>query len=398
MAILAVAERTRGFICVTAHPEGCRRKVEEQVAAVRQAAPSPVDGPKTALVIGASTGYGLSTRIATAWGFGAKTLGIFLERPPEGRRTASGGYYNSAAFHKLAEADGLYAGSINGDAFSDDVKKETVQLARKELGKIDLVIYSLAAPRRTNPETGETMQSVLKPIGEDFKSKTIDLSDGKVTEVTLEPAEEDEIVSTVSVMGGEDWQAWIDLLGEERLLAEGARTLAYSYIGPEVTWPIYRDGTIGMAKKDLVQTGHQLNDMLAAKCGGGAWVSVNKAVVTQASSAIPVVPLYLSLLFKVMKEKNLHEGCIEQMRRLALDHLADGKSPEVDDQRLIRLDNLELGEDVQNEVADLWDKVDTENLKEISDFAGFRKEFSELFGFQVEGIDYDEPVETEVRL
>jgi enoyl-[acyl-carrier protein] reductase/trans-2-enoyl-CoA reductase (NAD+) len=266
------------------------------------------------------------------------------------------------------------------------------------LGKIDLVIYSLAAPRRTNPETGETMQSVLKPIGEDYKSKTIDLSDGKVTEVTLEPAEEDEIVSTVSVMGGEDWQAWIDLLGEERLLAEGARTLAYSYVGPEVTWPIYRDGTIGMAKKDLVQTGHQLNDMLAAKYGGGAWVSVNKAVVTQASSAIPVVPLYLSLLFKVMKEKNLHEGCIEQMRRLALDHLADGKSPVVDDQRLIRLDNLELSDDVQDEVADLWDKVDTDNLNEISDFAGFRKEFSALFGFQVDGIDYDEPLETEVRL
>lgn len=398
MAIQVVKERTRGFICVTAHPEGCRRRVAEQVAALRQAAPSPLEGPGTVLVIGASSGYGLASRVSAAWGFGAKTVGVFLERPPEGRRTASAGYYNSVAFHRLAAADGLYAGAVNGDAFSNDVKKETVQLVRKELGKIDLVVYSLAAPRRTNPETGETAQSVLKPIGYEYTSKTIDLSKGTVTEVTLEPAEEDEIVATIDVMGGEDWQAWIDLLSEERLLAEGASTLAYSYVGPEVTWPIYRDGTIGMAKKDLVQTAHQLNDMLAARHGGGAWVSVNKAVVTQASAAIPVVPLYLSLLFKVMKEKDLHEGCPEQMRRLALDHLAAGKSPQVDEQRLIRLDNLELRDDVQDAVADLWEQVDSRNLSDISDFAGFRKEFSSLFGFQVEGVDYDEPVEIDVRL
>lgn len=398
MAIQVVKERTRGFICVTSHPEGCQRRVAEQVSAMRKAAPSPLEGPGTVLVIGASSGYGLATRVAAAWGFGAKTVGVFRERPPEGRRTASAGYYNSAAFHRLAAADGLYAGAVNGDAFSNDVKKETAQLVRKELGKIDLVVYSLAAPRRTNPETGETAQSVLKPIGYEFTSKMIDLTEGTVTEVTLEPAEEDEIVATIDVMGGEDWQAWIDLLSEERLLTEGARTLAYSYVGPEVTWPIYRDGTIGMAKKDLVQTGHQLNDMLAAQYGGGAWVSVNKAVVTQASAAIPVVPLYLSLLFKVMKEKDLHEGCLEQMRRLALDHLAADKSPWVDEQRLIRLDNLELRDDVQDAVTDLWEQVDSRNLSDISDFAGFRKEFSGLFGFQVEGVDYDEPVEIDVRL
>ncbi|MDA1312223.1 MAG: trans-2-enoyl-CoA reductase family protein [Acidobacteria bacterium] len=398
MAIQVVQERTRGFICITAHPEGCRRRVEEQVATLRQSAPAPLEGPKTVLVIGASTGYGLSTRIAAAWGFGAKTVGVFLERLPESRRTASAGYYNSAAFHKLAAADGLYAGSINGDAFSEETKRDTVQLVKKELGKIDLVVYSVAAPRRIHPETGDTVSSVLKPIGNNYTGKTIDLSTGSITEVAMEPADEDEIVATVSVMGGEDWQMWMDLLGAENLLAEGVRTLAYSYVGPEVTWPIYRDGTIGMAKKDLVQTGHFLNDALAAEYGGGAWVSVNKAVVTQASAAIPVVPLYLSLLFRVMKQKGLHEGCIEQMRRLCLDHLAAGKEVRVDKQRLIRLDDLELRDDVQDEVAVLWDQVNTENLNEISDYQTFRKEFSRLFGFEVAGINYDEPVEVDVRL
>jgi enoyl-[acyl-carrier protein] reductase/trans-2-enoyl-CoA reductase (NAD+) len=259
-------------------------------------------------------------------------------------------------------------------------------------------VYSIAAPRRIHPETGETMQSVLKPIGSNYTGKTIDLSNGSITEVAMEPADEDEIVATVSVMGGEDWQMWMDLLAEENLVAEGVRTLAYSYIGPEVTWPIYRDGTIGMAKKDLVQTGHFLNDSLAAEYGGGAWVSVNKAVVTQASAAIPVVPLYLSLLFRVMKQKGLHEGCIEQMSRLCLDHLAAGKQVRVDEQRLIRLDDLELRDDVQDEVADLWDQVNTANLNEISDYQEFRKEFSRLFGFKVDGIDYDEPVEVDERL
>lgn len=398
MAIQVVQERTRGFICITAHPEGCRRRVEEQVATLRQSAPAPLEGPKTVLVIGASTGYGLSTRIAAAWGFGAKTVGVFLERLPESRRTASAGYYNSAAFHKLAAADGLYAGSINGDAFSEETKRDTVQLVKKELGKIDLVVYSVAAPRRIHPETGDTVSSVLKPIGNNYTGKTIDLSTGSITEVAMEPADEDEIVATVSVMGGEDWQMWMDLLGAENLLAEGVRTLAYSYVGPEVTWPIYRDGTIGMAKKDLVQTGHFLNDALAAEYGGGAWVSVNKAVVTQASAAIPVVPLYLSLLFRVMKQKGLHEGCIEQMRRLCLDHLAAGEEVRVDKQRLIRLDDLELRDDVQDEVAVLWDQVNTENLNELSDYQTFRKEFSRLFGFEVAGINYDEPVEVDVRL
>ena len=393
-----VKERTRGFICVTSHPEGCARNVRRQAEIMRSACPSPLEGPKRVLVIGGSTGYGLATRVAATVGFGAKTLGVYMERPPEERRPASAGYYNTAAFNQIAREAGLYAGGMNGDAFSREIKRETARMIRKDLGTVDLVVYSLAAPRRDHSESGEIFQAVLKPIGDAYTGKSVNLNNGSVGEITIEPADEDEIVATVSVMGGEDWQMWINMLLEEKLLAEGARTLAYSYVGPELTWPIYRDGTIGMAKKDLKETSHQLNDLLESKLGGGAWVSVNKAVVTQASSAIPVVPLYISLLFRVMKEKDLHEGCIEQMRRLTLDHLAGSAVPQVDDNRLVRLDDVELRDDIQEEVRALWDQVNTENLNEISDYEGFRRSFSGLFGFQIEGIDYDQPVDLNVPL
>ncbi len=393
-----IKQRSRGFICINAHPEGCGRQVERQIAAVVGARPAGLKGPKNVLVIGASTGYGLASRIAAAWGFGARTTGVFFERPPEGRKTASAGYYNTAALERLARQEGLYAASINGDAFSDEVKSETAAMVRRDLGKLDLVIYSLASPRRTNPRTAETLNSVLKPIGDSYRGKTVDLASGRVTEVTVEPAEQAEIASTVAVMGGEDWRWWIDVLLDEDLLAEGARTLAYSYIGPKLTWPIYRDGTIGAAKKDLQQTARHLDAVLRSRRGGGAWVSVNKAVVTQASAAIPVVPLYVSLLFRVMKDKGLHEGCIEQMRRLCFEHLAQGKSPSTDDNGLIRLDDVELRDDVQNAVMELWPRVTTENLAELSDIAGFRRDFNNLFGFDVEGVDYERPTETDVPL
>ena len=393
-----VKQRSRGFICVTAHPEGCARNVEQQIAAVRRNRPKSISGPRSALVIGSSTGYGLATRIAAAWGFGAKTVGVFYERPPDGRKTAAAGYYNTAAFHRLARAQGLYATGINGDAFSDEVKRQAVDLVRRDVGKLDLVVYSLAAPRRVHPRTGEAFQAVLKAIGSSYRGKTVDFTSGAVTEVTIEAADEEEIAATIAVMGGEDWRSWIETLREQDLLAEGARTLAYSYVGPKLTWPIYRQGTIGAAKKDLEQTAAELNAKLVSQVGGGAWVSVNKAVVTQASVAIPVVPLYISLLLRVMKQKGVHEGCIEQMQRLCFRHLADGKKPSLDGEGLIRLDDLELRDDVQTTVAGLWEKVSTENLEELSDIAGFRQEFNNLFGFDVPGVDYGQPTETDIAL
>jgi len=286
-----VKRRSRGFICVNAHPEGCRRNVERWVAGVRGKVPNGGAGPKNVLVIGASTGYGLASRIAAAWGCGAKTLGVFFERPPDGDKTATAGYYNTAAFHSLAQQDGLFAASINGDAFSDEIKRAAADVIRAQMNPVDLVIYSLASPKRTDPRTGTVHNSVLKPVGQPYSNRTIELDSEKVVDVTLQPANENEIADTVAVMGGEDWRRWMDMLLGENLLARGARTLAYSYIGPEITWPIYRDGTIGQAKKDLERAGADLDATLAGKLGGNAWVSVNKAVVTQASAAIPVVPL-----------------------------------------------------------------------------------------------------------
>ena len=353
--------------------------------------------PKNVLVIGASTGYGLASRIAAAWGYGAKTLGVFFERPPEGDKTATAGHYNTVALHSIAKRDGLFAASINGDAFSDEIKRAAAETIRKEMAPIDLVIYSLASPKRTDPRTGKVHSSVLKPIGQPFTNRTIELDSEKVVSVTLQPATEIEIADTVAVMGGEDWRRWMDMLLEEKLLAPGARTLAYSYIGPEITWPIYRDGTIGQAKKDLERTAKDLDAALANQLGGNAWVSVNKAVVTQASAAIPVVPLYLSLLPMVMKKKNLEEGPLEQTRRLFTDFLCTGHAPKLDEARRLRLDDREMRSDVQAEVAALWPQITTENLREVSAFDGFQHEFRGLFGFEVEGVDYEQPTETDLR-
>jgi enoyl-[acyl-carrier protein] reductase/trans-2-enoyl-CoA reductase (NAD+) len=392
-----VKRRSRGFICVNAHPEGCRRNVERWVAGVKEKTPAGQNVPKHVLVIGASTGYGLASRIAAAWGYGAKTLGVFFERPPEGDKTASAGHYNTVALHAMAKRDGLFAASINGDAFSDEIKRAAAETLHKEMPSVDLVIYSLASPKRTDPRTGSAHNSVLKPVGQPFTNRTIELDSEKVVSVTLPPANEAEIADTVAVMGGDDWRLWLEMLLEEKLLAPGARTLAYSYIGPEITWPIYRDGTIGQAKKDLERAAKDLDATLASELGGHAWVSVNKAVVTQASAAIPVVPLYLSLLPLPMKKKNLEEGPLEQMRRLFTDFLCTGEGPKLDEARRLRLDDREMRADVQAEVAALWPQVTTENLRTISDFADFQREFRGLFGFEIEGVDYEEPTETDLN-
>ena len=397
MPLQTIKRRSRGFICVNAHPEGCRKNVERWVDGVRGKIPAGQTGPKNVLVIGASTGYGLASRIAAAWGYEAKTLGVFFERPPEGDKTASAGHYNTVALHSLARKDGLFAASINGDAFSDDVKRAAAETLHKQMGPVDLVIYSLASPKRTDPRTGLVHNSVLKPVGQAYTNRTIELDSEKVVNVTLQPANDAEIADTVAVMGGDDWRLWIEMLLEEKLLAEGARTLAYSYIGPEITWPIYRDGTIGRAKKDLERAANDLDATLATELGGNAWVSVNKAVVTQASAAIPVVPLYLSLLPMVMKKKNLEEGPLEQIRRLFTDFLCSGRPMNLDESRRLRLDDLEMHSDVQAEVAALWPQVTTENLRVVSDFAGFQREFRGLFGFEVEGIDYEQPTETNLQ-
>ena len=398
MPAQVVTQRSRGFICVNAHPEGCAQNVERQVNDVQKAQrPSAAaNAPRNVLVIGASTGYGLASRVALAWGYRAKTLGVFFERAPEGDRTATAGWYNTAAFHRLAKRDGLHAASLNTDAFADDAKRAAIEILKREMGPVDLVVYSLASPKRTHPRSGVTHNSTLKPIGKAYTNKTIDLGSKKIQEVTIQPATEQEIADTVAVMGGEDWKFWIEALAAEGLLAQGARTVAYSYIGPTLTWPIYWDGTIGRAKLDLEKTAAELEAMLGKKVGGHAWISVNKAIVTQASAAIPVVPLYMSLLFKVMKRAGLDEDAAAQMRRLFLELLAPGKAPATDSARRIRVDDREMRPEVQAEVSRLWPQVTTESLAELSDFAGFDRGFKNLFGFEVEGVDYAKPVETDV--
>jgi enoyl-[acyl-carrier protein] reductase/trans-2-enoyl-CoA reductase (NAD+) len=392
-----IKRRSRGFICVNAHPEGCRRNVERQIEVAERSVPGAL-APRNVLVIGASTGYGLASRIAAAWGYEARTLGVFFERPPNEDKTATAGYYNTVALEERAKRDGLFAASINGDAFSDACKQETIAAVRRDLAPLDLIIYSLASPKRTHPRTGITYSSALKPIGQPFSSRSIELDSEKVVDVTLAPASEKEIAETVAVMGGEDWRMWIEAFASEGLLAPGARTVAYTYIGPEVTWPVYRDGTIGRAKQDLEQTARTLDAALSAKFGGHAWVSVNKAVVTQASAAIPVVPLYMSLLSKVMREKQLEEYPIEQACRLFADFLAADAALATDEAGRIRLDDREMRPDVQGEVAALWPQVTSENLRSLTNFAQFQRDFRNLFGFEVEGVDYEEPVETDVEL
>ena len=393
-----IKRKSRGFICINAHPEGCRQNVARQIAAITSGSAARRAGMRNVLVIGASTGYGLASRIAAAWGFGARTLGIFFERPADGVKTASAGYYNTAAFHKFARRDGLFAASMNLDAFSDAAKAQAAEIIRKEMAPVDLVVYSLASPKRVHPRTGQIFNSALKPVGKSFTNKTIDLDVGKVMPVTLEPASEQEVAETIAVMGGEDWEMWIDALLEEGLLAPGARTIAYSYIGPEVTWPIYRDGTIGQAKKDVDATARRLDAKLKTKLDGSAYVSVNKAVVTQASSAIPVVPLYLSLLPLALKARGLDEGTIEQMRRLFFDYLGEGAKISTDEAGRIRMDDREMRMDVQADITRVWPEVTTENLRQLTAYEDFQREFRSLFGFELEGVDYDAPVETDVQL
>jgi len=380
---MVIQPRIRGFICTTAHPDGCARAVQDQIEWVEGQA--HFDGPQKVLVVGASTGYGLASRIATCFGAGADTLGVFFERPASGKRTATAGWYNTVGFERAAREAGHYARSINGDAFSDEIKAETIAAIKEDLGTVDLVVYSLASPRRTHPQSGETFSSVLKPIGNAYTSKTVDVQTGEVSAVTIDAASEEEIAHTTAVMGGEDWEMWIRALDEAGVLAAKVRTVAYTYIGPEITRPVYRDGTIGQAKEHLEQTAQTLDKYLQSK-EGSAHVSVNKAMVTQSSAAIPVVPLYISLLYKVMKEKECHEGCIEQMYRLFNDRLYADASTDAEGR--IRVDDWEMREDVQAEVASLWDRVESENLESLSDIESYRAEFLGLFGFGFAGIDY----------
>jgi len=385
--LMVITPKTRGFVCITAHPEGCAQNVQEQIDFVKQHTPAGASGPKNVLVIGASTGYGLSTRITAAFGYGANTLGIFFERPSDKGRPASAGWYNSVAFEEKAQAAGLWAKSLNGDAFSPEMKQQAIDLIQAEMGKIDLVIYSLAAPRRTDPRTGATHKSCLRTVGQPFTAKSVDTDKGVIEEVTVQPATAEEIEDTRKVMGGEDWALWMEALQEAGVLAEGMSTVAYSYIGPELTYPIYRNGTIGKAKEDLEATASKIDAQLAP-LGGKSYVSVNKAVVTQASSAIPVVPLYISLLIKVMTEKGIEEGCIEQIVRLFKDRLYQDGKPETDEAGRIRVDDWEMRPDVQEAVEALWPQVTTDNLREIAAFDTYQQEFLKLFGFGVAGVDY----------
>ncbi len=393
---MMIEPRMRGFICLTAHPKGCEQNVLNQVEYITSR--GSIEGPKKVLVIGASTGFGLASRITSAFGLHAATIGVYFEKPPADKKTASPGWYNTAAFEKHAQAAGLYAKSINGDAFSNEIKQKTIELIKADLGQVDLVIYSLASPVRTHPVTGITYKSVLKPIGAPYKNKTVDFHTGKISDISIEACSEEEIENTIAVMGGEDWVMWMDALLKENLLAPKAITVAYSYIGPSLTEAIYRKGTIGRAKDDLEQSAFTITDKLK-DIGGHAYVSVNKALVTQASSAIPVIPLYISLLYKIMKAENIHEGCIEQIQRLFKDRLytASGEIP-TDDKGRIRIDDWELRDDVQAKVATLWEQVTTETLPAIGDLEGYKTDFYNLFGFKVGKVNYTEDVNEMVEI
>ncbi|WP_264563893.1 enoyl-ACP reductase FabV [Flavobacterium sp. N3904] len=382
---MIIEPRMRGFICLTAQPKGCEQSVKNQIEYVKSK--GTIDGAKKVLVIGASTGFGLASRITSAFGSNAATIGVFFEKEPAEGKTASPGWYNSAAFEQEAQKAGLYAKSINGDAFSNEVKRQTLDLIKADLGQVDLIIYSLASPVRLNPKTGVLHRSVLKPIGATFTNKTVDFHTGIVSNISIEPCNEEDIANTVAVMGGEDWAMWIDALKAENLLAPGATTVAYSYIGPSLTEAVYRKGTIGRAKDHLEATAFTITDSLA-DINGKAYVSVNKALVTQASSAIPVIPLYISLLYKIMKEKGIHEGCIEQIQRLYQQRLYTGAPMITDEKGRIRVDDWEMREDVQAQVAKLWLEATTENLAELGDLEGYRKDFYNLFGFGFDGVDY----------
>ncbi|OXM16949.1 enoyl-ACP reductase FabV [Paenibacillus herberti] len=391
---MIIKPRTRGFICTTAHPEGCAKQVQEQIDYI-QTQPK-WHGPKRALILGASTGYGLSARIALAFGAGASTIGVFRPGSATEKRTASAGWYNSAAFESKAAEAGLKSLSVTGDAFTDETKDRVIEAILEELGQVDLVVYSVAAPRRVDPDTGETYNSVLKPIGAPYTNKTVNFHSGEVSDITLEPAEGDDIAQTVAVMGGTDWQRWMTRLQEAGVLAEGAVTISYSYIGSSITQAIYREGTIGQAKDDLEDTALQLQQQLSP-LGGRAYVTVSKALVTQSSSAIPVVPLYVSALYKVMKEKGLHENTIQQSQRL-FEKLYQETGTPIDEKGRIRIDDWELRDDVQQEVARIWSEVDTTNIESMTDLEGYRKEFFQLFGFETSGVDYERDTNPQVDI
>jgi enoyl-[acyl-carrier protein] reductase/trans-2-enoyl-CoA reductase (NAD+) len=391
---MIIRPRVRGFMCITSHPIGCEANVKSQIEFIKSQ--SAIDSPKRVLVIGSSTGYGLAARITAAFGGGASTLGVFFEKPGTDRKPGTAGWYNSAAFHKFAAQDGLYAKSLNGDAFSDDVKERTIATIKEDLGQVDLVIYSLAAPRRQHPKTGEVFNSTLKPVGKGITMQGVNTDKEQIQEFSLEAASGQEIADTIAVMGGEDWTMWMDALAEAGVLAEGAKTTAFTYIGEKMTWDLYWDGTIGMAKKDLDTKVLSIREKLAAT-GGDARVSVLKAVVTQASSAIPVMPLYLAILFKEMKLDQSHEGCIEQLYRLFTECLYSD-SPRTDEEGRLRVDELEMRPEVQAKVAEAWAQITTENLAELTDFAGYKHEFLKLFGFQMAGVDYDAEVNPEVAI
>ena len=391
---MIIKPRVRGFMCITTHPLGCELNVKNQIDYIK--AQSPIGSPKRVLVIGASTGYGLAARITAAFGSGASTLGVFFEKPGTERKPGTAGWYNTAAFHKFAEQDGVYAKSINGDAFSDEIKDKAIATIKEDMGQIDLVIYSLAAPRRQHPKTGEVFNSTLKPVGKNITMRGINTDKEEIQEFSMEAANQKEIDDTVAVMGGEDWQMWMDALADAGVLAEGAKTTAFTYIGETITWDLYWDGTIGQAKKDLDTRVIGIREKLAAH-GGDARVSVLKGVVTQASSAIPIMPLYLSMLFKEMKNNGTNEGCIEQLYRLFTECLYND-SPRTDEEGRLRVDELEMDPEVQAAVASAWSNISTENLIETTDFRGYKQEFLKLFGFEVDGVDYEAEVNPEVEI
>ncbi|CAM2916665.1 enoyl-ACP reductase FabV [Vibrio ordalii] len=393
---MIIKPKIRGFICTTTHSVGCEANVKEQIAYTKAQGPIK-NAPKRVLVVGSSSGYGLSSRITAAFGGGAATIGVFFEKPGTDKKPGTAGFYNAAAFDKLAHEAGLYAKSLNGDAFSHQAKQKSIELIKQDLGQIDMVVYSLASPVRKLPETGELIRSSLKPIGQTYTATAVDTNKDIIIEASVEPATEQEIADTVTVMGGQDWELWIHALAEAGVLAQGCKTVAYSYIGTELTWPIYWDGALGKAKMDLDRAASALNEQLSV-LGGTANVAVLKSVVTQASSAIPVMPLYIAMVFKKMREQGVHEGCIEQIYRMFSQRLykEDGSAPEVDEQNRLRLDDWELREDIQKHCRELWPQITTENLKELTDYVEYKEEFLKLFGFGVDGVDYEADVDTEV--
>ena len=397
---MIISPKIRGFICLTAHPLGCMANVNKQIAYVKKQKPI-INCPNNVLVIGASTGYGLASRIVASFGANARTIGVFLEKSSGDKRTSSPGWYNTVAFEEAAEKAGIYAKSINGDAFSLEIKQQVIDTIKQDWGgRVDLIIHSLAAPKRKDPLTQQVYSSVLKPIGKAYQSKNLNMLTKEVSNIIVEPATDEEILHTIKVMGGEDWELWIKALKDANVLAKEAITVNYSYVGPEITFPIYRNGTIGKAKEHLESTANSLNQLMQAHCNGRALISVNKGLVTQASSAIPVVPLYFSLLYKVMKKHNVHEGCIEQIYRLFATKLYQDATKEipVDNVERIRIDDWELREDIQKEIKYLWERVTTENLEQLSDIDGYRQEFYNLFGFEFDDINYNDDVEVQLQI